>query len=118
MSDLMNMFKEGVHKELDKINNTQLMKSLSIELIKAGETPPTVGTPFKETVTTEQPPEKSDIIHTNFKLPITYLNSSSVFRFLRLYVMIYSFVRQLLIMAIQHQCMNIYLNQNISSQRK
>ena len=32
MSDFINIVKSSVHKELDKINNTYLMKNLSIEL--------------------------------------------------------------------------------------
>jgi len=70
------MLKTSVHNELDKINKTHIMKTLSIELRPAG---------FIETVVPEPviEPKKivatKDVIHTNFKLPISYLDASCLF---------------------------------------
>lgn len=76
----MCMLKTGVHNELDKINSTHIMKSLSIELKVAGsvETCPTE--PKKDPIIESKIVQSNkEIIHTNFRLPITYLDTSCVF---------------------------------------
>jgi hypothetical protein len=76
MSDFMNMLKTGVHNELDKINKTHIMKTLSVELRPAGSVETIVSEPVIQTKTESI---INDIIHTNFRLPITYLDTSFVF---------------------------------------
>jgi hypothetical protein len=78
MIDFIGILKKSVHNELDKINNTHLMKNLSIEIIR------------KDVDNIEKPADinpkviyedfiDSEIIHTNFRLPINYLEKSDVF---------------------------------------
>lgn len=79
--------KETVHKELGKINKTAFMTQLDIEVRPIG---PGLGSGSKvpddvdnlepkPNVTKSVEPLLENEIHTNFHLPITYLESSTVF---------------------------------------
>jgi len=80
MIDFISILKQNVHSEIDKINNTNLMKNLSIEIIrkdihdnnieKSADVNPKI---IHEHII------DSEIIHTNFRLPINYLEKSDVF---------------------------------------
>lgn len=80
MSDFIDILKTSVHKELDKINNTYLMKNLSIEIVKSGETidkPQTVREDPNSVI--QEPKINNEIIHTNFRLPLNYLDKTELF---------------------------------------
>jgi len=79
MTDFFGILKKSVHNELDKINNTHFMKHLSIEIVNSD-----VDRTTKKDDTIQMPiPQESiksdEIIHTNFRLPINYLDKSDVF---------------------------------------
>lgn len=81
MSDFADLLKTSVHKELDKINNMYLMKNLSIEIIKTDENTKNTyqenATPAKSIIKEEI--VDSEIIHTNFRLPLNYLEKNEIF---------------------------------------
>lgn len=80
MSDFIDIVKSSVHKELDKINNTYLMKNLSIELVKTGETIEKPQNIHQDSIPVAQEPKpNNEIIHTNFRLPLNYLDKTELF---------------------------------------
>jgi len=80
MSDFIDILKSSVHKELDKINNTYLMKNLSIELVKTGETTEKPQNIHQDALPAAQEPKpNNEIIHTNFRLPLNYLDKTELF---------------------------------------
>jgi hypothetical protein len=77
----MSILKTNVHKELNKINNMPLMKSLSVELISSDLDG--VSSKIEKPVLHESKCinlETQDTpIHTNFKLPLNYLETNDKF---------------------------------------
>lgn len=80
MSNMINLLKTGVHRELDKINNMHVMKTLSIELVNT-ETKSTCQEPLQNASPSPiiNIVEKTEPIHTNFHLPLNYLDNSEIF---------------------------------------
>jgi len=81
MSELIEMLKTNVHKELDKINNMNVMKTLNVELVRSGN--PKQYAPVSDNLQPEVINSKSienvDPIHTNFRLPLNYLDTTELF---------------------------------------
>jgi hypothetical protein len=83
MSDIMDILKSNVHSELDKINNTNLMKAMSIELVSIKpenlEKNEENKTKSENNENNQYTVQSSNHIHTNFKLPIHYLDTNELF---------------------------------------
>jgi hypothetical protein len=80
MTDFIDILKTSVHKELDKINKMYLMKNLSIEIVKIGENNGKTQNIYKEKPPIFQEPIiYNEIIHTNFRLPLNYLDKTEIF---------------------------------------
>lgn len=81
MSELMEMLKTSVHKELDKINNMNVMKTLDIELVRSGNinTEKHVYENCQPEVINSKPIENVNPIHTIFRLPLNYLDTNELF---------------------------------------
>ena len=83
MIDIVETLKTSLHKELDKINNASLMKSLSIELVKTGESgkidEKTKNVHQDTMPVVQEPIINNEIIHTNFRLPLNYLAKTELF---------------------------------------
>ena len=81
MSELMEMLKTSVHKELDKINNMNVMKTLDIELVRSGNVNPEKSSyeKFQPEVIAQKKDETTLPIHTNFRLPLNYLDKNELF---------------------------------------
>jgi len=80
MSDFIDILKNSVHKELDKINNMHLMKNLSIEIVKSGEPIEKPQNIHQDTTPVVQETKlNNEIIHTNFRLPLNYLDKTELF---------------------------------------
>uniref|UniRef100_A0A6C0JLJ0 DNA mismatch repair proteins mutS family domain-containing protein n=1 Tax=viral metagenome TaxID=1070528 RepID=A0A6C0JLJ0_9ZZZZ len=73
---MITTIRETLHKELDKINKTAFMAQLDIEIKPISKIENTTeeqqSCPFIKPIISQE-------IHTNFRLPITYLDSSTVF---------------------------------------
>jgi hypothetical protein len=80
MSSMFDVLKNSVHRELDIINNAYLMKKLSIEIIRTD-----IDNDIKKKEVIDNVncnniiDNDNEIIHTNFRLPINYLDKSDVF---------------------------------------
>jgi len=86
MTDFIGIIKKSVHNELDKINNTVLMKNLSIELKKTDDANISDDSDIRihkneisKPLMNQEPIINNEIIHTNFRLPINYLDKSQIF---------------------------------------
>ena len=81
MSELIEMLKTNVHKELDKINNMNVMKTLDIELVRSGHVKQSVplSDNLQPEVINQKQIENVDPIHTNFRLPLNYLDTTELF---------------------------------------
>jgi len=80
MSEFIEILKTSVHKELDKINNMNVMKTLDVELVKSGhikQYPQEEDN--KPNVVQQQKSDPVVPIHTNFRLPLNYLDATELF---------------------------------------
>lgn len=81
MSELISMLKTSVHKELDKINKMNVMKTLDVELVRSGKIKQEISLHDKSQpeVINQKQIETVDPIHTNFRLPLNYLDTTELF---------------------------------------